>query len=97
VTFGTSSANPCATGTTVSTSITVLDNESAPPTPPADVVRQYIPTCVECNGFNLNDILTAIIKAVCDLQIQINDVVADVAAGATTLGDLVALRTSWRS
>jgi len=44
-----------------------------------DVVRQYIPTCVECNGFNLNDILTAIIKAVCDLQIQINDVVADVA------------------
>jgi microcystin-dependent protein len=44
-----------------------------------DVVRQYIPTCVECNGFNLNDILTAIIKAVCDLQIQINNVVADIA------------------
>jgi microcystin-dependent protein len=44
-----------------------------------DVVRQYIPTCVECNGFNLNDILTAIIKAVCDLQIQINNIVADIA------------------
>lgn len=44
-----------------------------------DVVKQYIPTCVECNGFNLNDVLSAIIKAVCDLQIQINNVVADVA------------------
>jgi microcystin-dependent protein len=44
-----------------------------------DVVRQYIPTCVECNGFNLNDILSAIIKAVCDLQLQINNVVADIA------------------
>jgi microcystin-dependent protein len=44
-----------------------------------DVVRQYIPTCVECNGFNLNDVLSAIIKAVCDLQIQINNIVADIA------------------
>jgi len=43
-----------------------------------NVVRQYIPTCTECNGFNLNDILSAIIKAVCDLQIQINNVIADV-------------------
>lgn len=50
VTFGTSSANPCATGTVVSTSITVLDNESAPPTPPADVVRQYISTPVVWSG-----------------------------------------------
>jgi hypothetical protein len=50
VTFGTSSANPCATGATVSTSITVLDNEAAPPTPPADVVRQYISTPVVWSG-----------------------------------------------
>ena len=56
ITFGTSSANPCATGTVVSTSITVLDNETAPeippppPPPPPDVVRQYILTPVVWSG-----------------------------------------------
>ena len=49
ITFGTASANPCA-GTTVSTSITVLDNESAPPAPPPDVTRQYVSTPVVWEG-----------------------------------------------
>lgn len=44
-----------------------------------DVVRQYIPTCVECNGFNLNDVLSAIIKATCNLQEQIDAIVAELA------------------
>jgi hypothetical protein len=39
----------CAIGTRT-VSITVLDNESAPPTPPADVVRQYILTPVVWGG-----------------------------------------------
>jgi hypothetical protein len=50
ITVGSASGNPCATGTVVSTSITVLDNESAPPTPPPDVVRQYILTPVVWSG-----------------------------------------------
>ena len=36
------------------------------------LVKQYLPTCTECTGFNLNDVLSAIIKAACDLQEQID-------------------------
>jgi microcystin-dependent protein len=35
------------------------------------VVRQYLPACTECTGFTLNEVLTAIIRAACDLQTQV--------------------------
>lgn len=44
-----------------------------------DVVKKYLPTCTQCSGFTLNEVLTAIIKAVCDLQVQIDLIVADIA------------------
>jgi len=40
-----------------------------------DLVRQYLPTC---GDLSLNDILTAVIKATCDLQEQIDAIVADI-------------------
>lgn len=45
-----------------------------------DTVKQYLPSCTVCTGFTLNEILVAVIRAVCDLQEQINDVVASVEA-----------------
>jgi microcystin-dependent protein len=42
-----------------------------------DLVRQYLPTC---GDLSLNDILTAVIKAACDLQEQIDAIVADIVA-----------------
>ena len=60
-----------------------LDGSGIKPSIDTDIicnlVKQYLPACTECNGFNLNDVLSAIIKATCDLQIQINDIVADIA------------------
>lgn len=44
-----------------------------------EVVQKYLPSCTICTGFTLNEVLTAIIKAVCDLQEQIDRVVADIA------------------
>lgn len=38
-----------------------------------DVVRGYLPNCTECNGFTLNEVLTAIIRATCDIQEQVTD------------------------
>lgn len=37
-----------------------------------DLVRSNLPTCTICTGFTLNEVLTAIIKSVCDLQEQID-------------------------
>jgi len=37
-----------------------------------EVINQYLPVCTECTGFTLNEVLTAIIKAVCSLQNQID-------------------------
>lgn len=37
-----------------------------------DLVKSYLPACTTCTGFTLNEILTAIIKTVCDLQDQID-------------------------
>ncbi len=45
-----------------------------------DLISEYLPVCVECNGFTLNEILTAIIRAVCDLQGQIDNIVDDIEA-----------------
>lgn len=52
VTFGTATGNPCATGT-ASASITVTDNDTAPPTPPADTTCQYVSVpAVWCGQFD---------------------------------------------
>jgi hypothetical protein len=52
VTFGTATGNPCSTGT-ASTSITVLDNDTAPPTPPADTTCSYVSVpAVWCGTFD---------------------------------------------
>ena len=37
-----------------------------------DLVKSYLPACTTCTGFTLNEILTAIVKTVCDLQDQID-------------------------
>jgi microcystin-dependent protein len=37
-----------------------------------DIVKSYLPPCTTCVGFTLNEVLTAIIKTVCDLQEQID-------------------------
>lgn len=37
-----------------------------------NTIKQYLP-CINCTSFNLNDILQAIIKAICSLQEQIDD------------------------
>ena len=39
-----------------------------------DIIQQYLPECNNCSGFTLNEILTAIIQSVCNLQEQINDI-----------------------
>jgi len=44
-----------------------------------NVVKKYLPACTTCTGFTLNEVLTAIIKAACDLQVQIDAVVAELA------------------
>ena len=44
-----------------------------------DVVKKYLPTCTQCAGFTLNEVLTAIIEAACDLQGQIDLIVDDIA------------------
>jgi microcystin-dependent protein len=36
-----------------------------------NIVRSYLPACTTCTGFTLNEVLTAIIKAACDLQTQV--------------------------
>lgn len=39
-----------------------------------DLVKTYLPPCTTCTGFDLNQILKAIIQSVCDLQSQIDRV-----------------------
>jgi len=50
-----------------------------------NVVRQYLPTCTTCTGFTLNDVLSAIIEAACNLQLQINANVNSINAINSTL------------
>jgi len=44
-----------------------------------NIVKSYLPSCTTCTGFTLNEILTAIVKTVCDLQDQIDDIDATLA------------------
>jgi microcystin-dependent protein len=37
-----------------------------------DLVKTYLPPCTTCTGFTLNEILTAVVRAICDLQAQID-------------------------
>ena len=46
------------------------------PTIICDLVKQYLPTC---GDLTVTDILSALIQAACDLQSQIDDIVANVA------------------
>lgn len=59
-------------------------------------VRQYLPPCTTCTGFTLNEMLTAIIKAACDLQVQIDAVVAelDILNADYTIGCLTGVTAS---
>lgn len=43
------------------------------------LVNQYLLPCVSCTGISLQDIVIALIKAACDLQVQVDAVVADIA------------------
>lgn len=36
-----------------------------------NIVKSYLPPCTTCVGFTLNEVLTAIVKTLCDLQLQI--------------------------
>jgi microcystin-dependent protein len=38
-----------------------------------EVISKYFVACALCDGLTLNELLTAMVKAVCDLQEQIND------------------------
>lgn len=39
-----------------------------------DLVKSYLPPCTTCTGFDLNQILTAIIQSACSLQTQVNSI-----------------------
>jgi len=43
------------------------------------LVNQYLPVCASCTTITLVDIITALIKAACDLQVQVDDIVAELA------------------
>jgi len=36
-----------------------------------NIVKSYLPACTTCTGFTLNEVLTAIIEATCDVQTQV--------------------------
>ena len=43
-----------------------------------DLIFSKLPVCTECTGFTLNELLSAIIEAVCELETQVNTVTNDV-------------------
>lgn len=43
------------------------------------LVNQYLLPCVSCTGISLQDIVIALIKAACDLQVQVDAIVAELA------------------
>lgn len=45
-----------------------------------NVISKYLAECAGCDGLSLNELLAAMIKAVCDLQVQINATNATIAA-----------------
>lgn len=61
-----------------------------------DIVKSYLPACTTCTGFTLNEILTAIVKTVCDLQTQIDviDATLDILNAPYKVGCLSGVTTS---
>jgi microcystin-dependent protein len=61
-----------------------------------EVVSQYLPTCTQCDGFTLNEILTAIIRATCDIQGQVTQNTNAIATlnANYTIGCLTGVTTS---
>jgi microcystin-dependent protein len=61
-----------------------------------DTVSKYLPTCNQCSGFTLNEVLTAIIKAACDLQGQVDAIALaiEVINGEYTLGCITSVSPS---
>ena len=45
-----------------------------------EIISKYFVACAPCDGLTLNELLTAMVKAVCDLQEQINDTNAIIAS-----------------
>lgn len=41
-----------------------------------EIIRNYLPTCSECEGFTLNEILTAIIRTACRLKENVDSIFA---------------------
>lgn len=42
------------------------------------IINEYLPSCSECNGYTLNELLNALINATCDIQVQVNTIKCDV-------------------
>ena len=66
------------------------------PTIICNIVKSYLPPCTTCVGFTLNEVLTAIVKTVCDLQTQIDaiDVTLDALNADYTIGCLTGVTAS---
>jgi hypothetical protein len=66
------------------------------PTIICNIVKSYLPPCTTCVGFTLNEVLTAIVKTVCDLQTQIDaiDVTLDTLNADYTIGCLTGVTAS---
>lgn len=45
-----------------------------------NVISKYLVECAGCDGLSLNELLAAMVKAICDLQVQINATNATIAA-----------------
>jgi len=50
-----------------------------------DLVKNNLPSCTNCTGFTLNDILSALIKSACDLQEQIDTINTSITSINNTL------------
>jgi len=53
-----------------------------------NTVQKYLPACSACTDVSITDISKALIKAACDLQVQIDDIVTDVNTINDTLTEL---------
>jgi microcystin-dependent protein len=60
-----------------------------------NTISKYFVECIGCDGLSLNELLTAMIKAVCDLQTQINTTNSkiDLLEGNYTIGCLTGVTT----
>lgn len=61
-----------------------------------ELVKSYLPSCTVCTGFTLNEILTAIVQSVCNLQSQIDVIngTLNILNGSYSLGCLTGVDPS---